>query len=254
MDHPLRSARAEQHVPPVDPLPVEGDHHLPVVPFVGRERARVPDAHRSAAVLARRDVAREVEVFERMVFGPDREVVALGVDRNALRHRPRCRYAFVFEAQVPVQRPGVMLLHDEARVSVVTSGRTRGARPRLRRCGEVSLGLVLRQRTAARRIRTRLGPALLTSASIPSRRHRARVRQARFGRERRGRAAILDVPEPVLQEPGALCGGQCGRVRRWKYRARPAPKPESPRSRRFAARGESLMDLSGIGTYRERIF
>jgi hypothetical protein len=97
MDHPLIAAGAEQHVLPVDALAVQRDHHLVVVELVGLERAGVPDAHRPAAVLARRDLSPERQVFERMVFGAHGEVIARRVDRDALRNCPRREHAVALE-------------------------------------------------------------------------------------------------------------------------------------------------------------
>ena len=76
--------------------------------------AAVPDLHLAGAVLALRDLAGEVDVVERVVLDVHREVVALGVGRDALRHRPRDQHAVALEAQVPVQVAGVVLLHHEA--------------------------------------------------------------------------------------------------------------------------------------------
>ena len=114
VDHPVLAARAEQDVAALQALAVEGDHHLVLAPLVQLVGAAVPDPHRPGAVLALRDVAVELEVLERMVLGAHGEVVALGIGRDALRHRPRGERALVLEPQVPVQRPGVVLLHDVA--------------------------------------------------------------------------------------------------------------------------------------------
>jgi hypothetical protein len=115
VDHPVLAAGAEEDVAALQALAVEGDHHLVLAELVLLVRAAVPDPHRPRAVLAGRDLAVEVEVLERMVLGADREVVAAGVGRDALRHRPRGEHAVVLQPQVPVQRAGVVLLHDEPR-------------------------------------------------------------------------------------------------------------------------------------------
>ena len=49
-----------------------------------------------------------------MVLGGDGEVVDTGVGRHALGKRPRHEHPVALEAEVPVQRPRVVLLHDEA--------------------------------------------------------------------------------------------------------------------------------------------
>ncbi len=67
----------EQDVLPAHPLAVERDHDLLVTPLVDLERAAVEDLHRPGAVVALRDLAVEVQVFERVVLGLDRQVVAL---------------------------------------------------------------------------------------------------------------------------------------------------------------------------------
>ncbi len=90
----------------------------PLLGFVG---APVPDAHGAAAVLARRDLAREGGVLERVVLGVDGQVVPLGIVRQAFGQRPGGEHAVALEAQVPVQRPGVMLLDHETR-STAPSG------------------------------------------------------------------------------------------------------------------------------------
>ncbi len=115
VDHPVRPVGTEQDVAAADALAVEGDHHLVLAPLVGLVGPAVPDLHRSRAVLARGDVAVEVEVLERVVLGPDREVVSARVRRDALGDRPGGQRAVVLEPQVPVQRAGVVLLHDEPR-------------------------------------------------------------------------------------------------------------------------------------------
>ena len=129
VDHPVGAVGAEQDVAAADALAVEGDHHLVLAPLVGLVGPAVPDLHRARAVLALRDVAVEVEVLERVVLGADREVVAAGVRRDALGHRPRGQRAVALEPQVPVQGPRVVLLDDEPRgASVRRRQRRRMAR------------------------------------------------------------------------------------------------------------------------------
>ena len=88
VDHPVLAAGAEQDVAALEPLAVEGDHHLVVAELVQLVGPAVPDAHRPGAVVALRDLALELEVLERVVLRAHREVVALGVRRDALRAPP----------------------------------------------------------------------------------------------------------------------------------------------------------------------
>ena len=113
VDHPVGAVRAEQHVAPLHALAVEGHHDLRVAELVQLVGPAVPHLHRPGAVLALGDRALELEVLERVVLRAHREVVALGVGRDALRHRPGGERALVLEAQVPVQRARVVLLDDE---------------------------------------------------------------------------------------------------------------------------------------------
>ena len=132
---PLALVQREQPVAPAELLAVEGDLDLGVLELVGLVRAPVPDPHRPGAVAALRDVALELEVFERMVLGVDRHTVVLRVLGDAVRDRPGDRDAVVLEAQVPVQARRVVLLHHEAREAVSP-----------------------RRRLLARRLRGALGP------------------------------------------------------------------------------------------------
>ena len=84
-----------------------------VGPLLGLVGAPVPDAHGAGAVLAGRDVAREGGVFEGVVLGVDGQVVPLGVVRQALGQCPGGEHAVALEAQVPVERPGMVLLDHE---------------------------------------------------------------------------------------------------------------------------------------------
>ncbi len=53
-----------------------------------RPDAGIPDDHRPAAIFALRDHAFEVDIFERMIFGLDRQPLVVGIERGAFRHRP----------------------------------------------------------------------------------------------------------------------------------------------------------------------
>ncbi len=98
VDHPVLPVRLEQGVPALEAFPVEGEDHLVVAELLGLVGPAVPDLHVPRAVLAGRDVALEVEVLERVVLDVHREVVALGVRRDALGHRPRHQRSVPLEA------------------------------------------------------------------------------------------------------------------------------------------------------------
>ena len=78
-----------------------------------------------------------------MVLGVHGQVVALGIVRQALGQRPGGEHAVALEAQVPVQRPGVVLLDHEARC--LGSPGAAGAHG-LGRLGRIALGPVGAQR------------------------------------------------------------------------------------------------------------
>ena len=156
---------------PCHALAVERDHHLTVAPLVRLVRAGVPHVHRAAAVFALRDVAGKREVFHRVVFGVHREMVALRIGRDALRHRPRCEYAVALEPKIPVQRARVMLLHHEPGDRLLLRGALRTRAARLGCRVEVALAFVLLERllTLARHAFTVPVPALVASRPCPTR-------------------------------------------------------------------------------------
>src|SRR5690348_874619 len=82
VDHPVLAAGLKEHIPALQPLAVELDHDLAVAPLDRVVGAGVPDHHLAAAVLAFGDLARELEVFERVVLDVHCEVVLLGVRRD----------------------------------------------------------------------------------------------------------------------------------------------------------------------------
>ena len=152
MDHPIALVGLEERVSTAHAFAEERRDDLVVAQLMELVLAAVPDPHRARAVVAVGDVALEVEVLERMVFGVHREMVPLRRRRDALRHRPREEHSVVLEAEIPVQRARVMLLHDEAR----PFGRRRargGVTARFRRRVEVALGAVLLEGAAALRAR-----------------------------------------------------------------------------------------------------
>ena len=79
--------------------------------------AAVPDLDRPGAVLARRDLALERGVVERMVLDVHRQVALALAQRDALRHRPALQGAAALDAEVEVQPAGVVALDDEDRLA-----------------------------------------------------------------------------------------------------------------------------------------
>ena len=61
-----------------------------------------------------RDGALEVAVVERMVLGPHRQALVVGIEARPLGHRPALEHAVQLEPEVPVQPGRVVLLDDEA--------------------------------------------------------------------------------------------------------------------------------------------
>ena len=80
--------------------------------------AAIPEVDRAAAVLARRDVALEVGVLDRVVLDVHRERALAGAQRHAPRQRPAEQHAVALEPQVVVQGAGRMALNDEDRIAV----------------------------------------------------------------------------------------------------------------------------------------
>ena len=139
VDHPVLATRLEQRVAPGHPLAVEDRDHLVGAELLRLVGAGVPDLHPAGAVVAGRDLAVELEVFERVVLGPDGEPVLVRVRRDPARQCPGREGPVVLEPQVPVQPAGVVLLDHEPR-----PGARRGAlaAARLRGFVEVALGAV----------------------------------------------------------------------------------------------------------------
>ena len=106
---------ANAHVPALKALAAKVDHDLTIAPLDGLVGAFVPDLDLACTVLARGDLARELEVFERMVLDVDSEMVLLGIGWNALGNRPRDANAVFLQPKVPVQPARVVLLDHEPR-------------------------------------------------------------------------------------------------------------------------------------------
>ena len=94
----------------------------------------------ACSVVALWDLARELEVLQRVVLDVDGEVILLGVGRDALGHGPGHTDAILLQPEVPVQPPRVVLLDDKARRPGAFLGHpSAGFRSLL----EISFGLVI---------------------------------------------------------------------------------------------------------------
>ena len=136
-------AGADEDVAALGPPPAQPDDDLPRVPLLRLVGAGVPDRHAAAAVLARRDLAGELQVLDRVVLGAHGQPHRVRLGGQALGHRPRRQHAVALEPHVPVQAAGVVLLHHEA---VVGAGRRIGLGDGLRGARRVALAAVLLQR------------------------------------------------------------------------------------------------------------
>ena len=117
-----------------------GQRRVDVVDL-GRPGAAIPQHHHAGAV-AIGDHALELAVLDRVILDVHRQPLVGGVDRRALRHRPRQQHAVVLDAEVVVQRGGQVLLDaEEARLAALAlprpdHGVVAGG---LRRAAEVAL-------------------------------------------------------------------------------------------------------------------
>ena len=136
-------AGADEDVAALGPPPAQPDDDLPRVPLLRLVGAGVPDRHAAAAVLARRDLAGELQVLDGVVLGAHGQPHGVRLGGQALGHRPRRQHAVALEPHVPVQAAGVVLLHHEP---VVGAGRRIGLGDGLRRARRVALAAVLLQR------------------------------------------------------------------------------------------------------------
>src|SRR3954454_3571335 len=152
VDHPILALGRKESVAALDPLAVQSNLDLLVLPLLDLVGARVPDRHRPRAVLPSRDLAVEVDVLERMVLGANGEAVVLGGRGNAAGKSPRGEDAVAFQAQVPVQAPSVVLLDHEAILPRLLRALTA---LRLRRLGERPLRLVLVELALGHRLQGR---------------------------------------------------------------------------------------------------
>ena len=77
--------------------------------------AAVPDLDGAGAVLARRDLALEVGVVERVILDVNGEMPLSGREWHALWHRPARKHAVPLEPDVVVKASGRMTLDDESK-------------------------------------------------------------------------------------------------------------------------------------------
>jgi len=75
------------------------------------ERAAVPQHHAARSVVARRDVAFEIAVFDGVVFHVRGEMLHRGVERRPLGHGPRLQHAIHLQPEIVVQPRGIVPLH-----------------------------------------------------------------------------------------------------------------------------------------------
>src|SRR5262245_40268930 len=80
---------------------------------LGNPAAAIPHDHRAAAVLALWDIALELEVLHRVVFGLDCEALVVGDEARTVRHRPALEHAVELEPEVVMEPPGSVHLHHE---------------------------------------------------------------------------------------------------------------------------------------------
>jgi len=63
--------------------------------------------------LAFRDVALEISIFKRVIFGPNGQTTDGGVQGGDVGDGPALEHAIGFQTEVIVQAPGVVLLDDK---------------------------------------------------------------------------------------------------------------------------------------------
>ena len=103
--------RGHERPLPFELAPVQ-DHGQRAIGALARDLvgAAIEQLHRAGAVLARRDVALEVGVLERVVFDVNRERALASAQRHAARQRPAHQGAVALQPQVVVQAARGMAL------------------------------------------------------------------------------------------------------------------------------------------------
>src|SRR5215210_7068997 len=107
-------ARPEDGIPVAEPLPAQGDYHHPVVELLCLVSTAVPDALGDGTrnSLYRRLVL-DPQMREIVVLDAHGEAVLLRVGRHTFGYGPRDEDAVLFQPQVEVMAPGVVLLDHE---------------------------------------------------------------------------------------------------------------------------------------------
>ncbi len=98
-------------------LPLEPKFEMPLAISRFRIELRhpgtaVPHHDRSAAILALRNHAFEIAIFERVVFDMNRQPLLAGDEARPLRHRPALQDAIELKAEIVVEAARRMLLDD----------------------------------------------------------------------------------------------------------------------------------------------
>ena len=78
------------------------------------EGPAVPDHHRARAVLPLRDHPFEAGIVQRVVFGLHRQPLVSRIKRRSLGDSPGLQHTLDLQAEIVVQAPGIMLLHDKS--------------------------------------------------------------------------------------------------------------------------------------------
>ena len=110
--------RGHQRPDPAQALACEPDGQAAVALLLQElVRAVVPDLDRAGPVLAGRNLARKCRVLERVVLDVHGEMALARLERHALGHGPARERAVALEAEVVVEPPRVVALHDEDRIA-----------------------------------------------------------------------------------------------------------------------------------------
>jgi hypothetical protein len=79
------------------------------------ESTVIPDDHFARAIISLGDLALELRVFERMVFGLNSEPFIPGIHRRAFWHGPGFHHAIYFQAKIVMKAARVVFLNDKRR-------------------------------------------------------------------------------------------------------------------------------------------
>ncbi len=148
------------------PLAVQDEMQMPFLQCLARVLAGdrlpgavIPQHHRPAAIFLFGNRTLEIAISERVILGPHRQPLVLGIETWPLRHRPAFQDTVQLQPEIIMEAGGVMLLDDEAlptRPPALPLG--------LARLAEIALGVV-----RGERIGHLQPPAPLTQISLPFR-------------------------------------------------------------------------------------